>query len=430
MQGFKRRTFLKTVTAAGAMTLVQKTRAAEEDKTLKFGLIGCGWYGNVDLKAAFKIGNVEAVALCDVDSEHLKNTADETEKMQGSRPKTFKDYRELLEMDGLDFVIIATPPQWHALPFIAACEKGIDIYCEKPLAYDIREGRAMVDAAKKAENIVQIGFQRRQSGAVQQVKQFIQEGNLGSIQQVEAQINYKPSIRDTTIQEPPESLDWDMWCGPGPKLPYRPQIGHFAWRLEKAYGNGHLVDWGIHWIDAIRVILEESMPHTIQAAGGIYYFKNQITTPDLLTAQFDFDQCPVVWRHRMFGAAEYAPETKNGIFLYGEKGTIFVNDRKWVMIPANQEEERQETEVQSEAALEHMADFLNAVRSRVPSSCLPEDAFQSTATVQLGMISYTTGSKVDWDPKNETIIDNFEAERHLKRFYRSPWKHPYHQDLL
>ncbi len=428
MSTIKRRTFLGAA-AAGTMAINKVAFSAENDKKLRFGLIGCGWYGMVDLKNAFQIGGVEAVALCDVDSEHLQKSADETEKLQGSRPKTFKDYRDMLEKVEMDFVIIATPPHWHALPFIAACKTGLDIYCEKPLSYDIREGRAMVDAAENKDIIIQIGFQRRQSGAIQAAKQYIQEGNVGKIWQVEAQINYKPNIKDTTIQSPPDSLDWEFWCGPAPKLPYRPSIGHFAWRLEKAYGNGHLVDWGIHWIDAIRYILGETTPSSITASGGIYRFKDKITTPDIMTAYFDFSECPVVWRHKMFGATEYNPEIKNGILFYGDKGTVFVEDKRWIIVPDNKESEREEKEVQTNAAQLHMADFLESVRTRKQPSCSPLDGFYSSATVQLGMISYTTGTQVIWDQKNEWIVDNPKAQWHLKRFYRGEWEHPYKKPL-
>jgi predicted dehydrogenase len=139
--------------------------AAQSAPKIKMGVIGCGWYGMVDLHAAFKNGGVECVALCDVDSDHLAASAAEVEKLQGRRPKTFKHYRELLDTPGLQAVIIATMPHWHALPFIDACRRNLDIYCEKPLAYDVREGRAMIDAARRSKSVVEIGFQRRQAEA-------------------------------------------------------------------------------------------------------------------------------------------------------------------------------------------------------------------------------------------------------------------------
>ena len=428
MNTINRRTFLGAAavgTAALGSVLARAADPAPSDKKLKLGVIGCGWYGMVDAKAALKVGGVEVIALCDVDSEHLAKSAGEIEKLQGSRPKTFKLYADLLQTPGLEAVIIATPPHWHALPFIAACEKGLDIYCEKPLAYDIREGRAMADAAKKSGRIVQIGFQRRQAAAIREARQYLQDGNAGRIVCVEAQIHYNAGTKDATPQDPPASLDWDLWCGPAPKIPYSPQVGHMNWRLEKTTGQGHLVDWGIHLIDATRWILGESTPRTVSASGGIYQLKGKITTPDVLTAHFEFEKCPVTWRHRIWGAEEYAPEVSNGIFFYGEKETVFVTDDKWITIPLGKGKERKITETKSDAGKAHMADFLAAVRTRQQPSCLIEDAFQSTATVKLAMIAYDTGAKITWDGRSEQIIGNDPAAKLLKRDYRGPWQHPW-----
>ena len=334
MSKINRRTFLGTAGAVALTSIIGRAaESAADGKKLKVGVIGCGWYGMVDAKAALKVGGVEVVALCDVDSEHLAKSADEIEKLQGKRPQTFKLYEDLLKTPGLEIVIIATPPHWHALQFIAALERGLDIYCEKPIAYDIREGRAMVNAAKKSGRIVQIGFQRRQAAAVVEARKYLQEGNAGRIVCAEAQIHYTAGVLDATPQLPPASLDWELWCGPGPKIPYSPQVGHKNWRLEKTSGHGHLVDWGIHLVDATRWILGETTPRAVTAAGGIYYLKDKITTPDVLTAHFEFEKCPFTWRHRIWGAEEYAPEVSNGIFFYGEKETVFVTDAKWIVIP-------------------------------------------------------------------------------------------------
>ena len=285
------------------------------------------------LNKAFDIGGVNCIALCDVDSEHLKNSADKVEEARGVRPKMFKDYRDLL-------------------------------------------------------------------------------------------IHYNAPIHDTEPQDPPASLDWEFWCGPAPKLPYSPGIGHLAWRLEKAYGNGHLVDWGIHWIDAVRLILNEDMPHKVNSSGGIYHLQDKITTPDTLTTCFEFETCPVVWRHRLWGAREYPGEPANGMFFYGTEGTLFVNDRKWEIVPNEKNAETKEHKVRTDSAAEHMADFLDAVKTRRQPSCTPADAFMSTATVQLGMISWEVDQRVIWDQKKQTMVNNPQAAQKLMREYRKPWVHP------
>ena len=424
----KRRKFLEMASfgSATVATSLYFPKASQERK-LKIGLIGSGWYGMVDVKAALKIGGVDVIGICDVDSEHLATSADEVEKLQGTRPATFKYYRDLLDMKGLEAVVIGTIPHWHALQFIAACNKGLDIYCEKPLAYDVMEGLAMVDAARKAGNIVQVGFQRRQAESFKKAKELIEGGKIGEVHQVVAQIHYNPGPQDTKIQPPPASLDWEEWCGPAPKLDYRPSIGHKSWRLEKEYGNGHLVDWGIHHIDIIRKIMGEGMPENIYASGGILALKDQITTPDTLNVKFGFKKAPVIWQHRLWGNGDVTKEFNNGIFFHGDKGTLFAEDSKVVIFPAGRDAKREDFPVQTPLMQEnHVENFLKAVRNkdRTLISCTPEDAFQSTAAVQLAMISYNTGSIVKWDQEKNEIIGNPKASALLKREYRGNYVHP------
>lgn len=398
-----------------------------QERKIKIGLIGAGWYGMVDLKAALKIGGVEVTGICDVDSEHLTTSADELEKLQGVRPKTFKSYHDLLDIKGLEAVIIGTIPHWHALQFIDACNKGLDIYCEKPLAYDIMEGIAMVNTAKKAGTIIQVGFQRRQAESYKKVKELIEGGRIGEVHQIVAQIHYNPGPQDTKIQPPPASLDWEEWCGPAPKLDYRPSIGHKSWRLEKEYGNGHLVDWGIHHIDIIRKIMGEDMPSEIHATGGIVALKGQITTPDTLTARFEFQKAPVAWQHRLWGNGDVTREFNNGIFFYGDKGTIFAEDSKVVIFPTGKDSKREDLAIPAPLMQEKMVEnFLDAVRKKDPKliSCTPEDAFKSTATVQLAMISYNTNSVVKWNKETNEIAGNPAASALMKRDYRGKYVHP------
>ena len=398
-----------------------------QDRKLRIGLIGAGWYGMVDTTAALKSGGVEVIGICDVDSDHLKTSADDVEKLQGSRPKTFKYYQDLLDMKGLEAVFIGTIPHWHALQFIAACEKGLDIYCEKPLSYDVMEGIAMVNAAKKAGNIVQVGFQRRQSQAFMKVKEMIESGRIGNIHRIVAQIHYNPGPQDTKIQPPPASLDWEEWCGPAPKLDYRPSIGHKSWRLEKEYGNGHLVDWGIHHIDIIRKIMDEGMPDEFHTSGGIYVLKNQITTPDTLTAEMAFGKAPVLWQHRLWGNGDVNREFNNGIFFYGETGTLFAEDSKVVIFGTGKDSKREDLSIPTPVMQDnHVKNFLDGVRQKNNSliSCTPEDAFRSTATVQLAMISYYSGSTVKWNQDKKEITGNPEASKLMKREYRGKYVHP------
>jgi predicted dehydrogenase len=437
MSSMNRRQFLGSVAAGAAVLAPRHASAAETPASVpapakpatagqkvRLGLIGCGWYGMVNVNAAFKAGGVEIVAISDIDRAHLDETAAAIEKLQGVRPRAFKSYEEMIGSHGLEAVIIATPPHWHALQLIACLQRGLDVYCEKPLFYDIREGRAMVQAVAKSGQIVQVGFQRRQSPAYRAVKQFIDAGNLGRVVQAEAQINFTAGLLNPARVAPPPSLDWNLWCGPGPLIPYSLQVGHKSWRLEKTSGQGHLYDWGIHLIDAARMILAEKSPKAVSATGGLFHLQGKITTPDTLTAQFEFERCPLTWRHRLWGAEEHAPETNNGIFFYGEKGTVFVSDAKWSFTPRGKHAERTTTEAKADLGVLHMAEFLDAVRSRKPASCTVEEAHLSTSAVKLAMIAYEVGARLTWDGKTEQIVGHEAAAKLLRREYRAPFKHP------
>ncbi len=419
-----RRNFLQTTALGTAATLSPFHLLAKENK-LKIGVIGTGWYGMVLVKAGLKSGIMDVAAIADVDENHLTESAEETAKLQGKKPKTYKHYQDLLQQKDLDAIFIATPPHWHALQFIAACEAGLPVYCEKPLSYDVKEGQAMMAAAAKAGNIVQIGFQRRQSDAFKAVRDYIIEGNAGKIRQVEAQIHYTAKIGDTTVQEPPASLDWELWCGPAPKLPYRPSIGHLSWRLEKEYGHGHLVDWGIHHIDTTRMILGLGLPENLSAFGGIYKLKDQITTPDALTANFDFEKAPVTWNHRLWGPSEINPTYKNSIVFYGDDATIIASDHKMIIKPNEKDAEEEVQNIRTNDMQErHVAEFLKAVQNQDASmiSCPIKEGYNSTASVQLAMIAYEGNEKINYE--NGELTASNEAKDLLKRKYRGDYKHP------
>ena len=439
MTSMSRRSFLHAATLAAAslgrsplavqagqgVTAAQLPSPAPAGRTLKLGLVGCGWYGLVDVNAAFKAGGVEVIGICDVDTAHLAQAADAIGKLQAASPRAFKHHADLLALPGLDAVIVASPPHWHALQLIDIVNRGLDAYCEKPLAYDVRECRAMADAVARSGRIVQVGFQRRQSPAFQAVLQYLRDGRAGRIVCAEATINYTAQTKDPTPQAPPASLDWEAWCGPAPLIPYSPQVGHMNWRLEKTTGHGHLVDWGIHLIDAARMVLDEGLPTSVAATGGLYGLRGTITTPDVLTAHFEFPTCPLTWRHRIWGAEEYTPETSNGLTFFGEKETIFVTDNRWVAIPKGKTADRRVNEAKADAGLLCMAEFLDAVRTRRAPGCPVEEGFKSTTAVKLAMIAYDTGRRVTWDAAREQIVGDPEAAKLLKREYRPAWTHPY-----
>lgn len=169
------------------------------------------------------------------------------------------------------------------------------------------------------------------------------------------------------------------------------------------------------------------MPEEFHTSGGIYVLKGQITTPDTLTAKMAFKKAPVLWQHRLWGNGDVTREYNNGIFFYGEKGTLFAEDNKVVIFPTGRDTQKEELSIPTPVMQDnHVKNFLDAVRSKNKNliSCTPEDGFQSTATVQLAMISYYTGSVVKWDQQKKEIIGNQQASLLLKREYRGKYKHP------
>jgi hypothetical protein len=166
------------------------------------------------------------------------------------------------------------------------------------------------------------------------------------------------------------------------------------------------------------------MPRFVQAAGGLYALRGRITTPDLLNAHFDFDGFPVTWSHRIFGAAEYSPEASISMLFYGAKETVFLTDALYEVIPAAKGAERRKVEAKNDQQTAHVGEWLDAVRTRGRVSCPPEDAYRSTAAVQLAMVALQAGGRLDWDPATEQVIDNPRAAALLKREYRAPWVHP------
>ena len=265
-----RRKFLQTT--AGSAALVSITRAAAgwvSEKPRRVGLIGCGWYGKIDLFRLIQVAPVEVVSLCDVDSNMLADAADMVALRQASkrRPRTFSDYRKMLAERDLDLVLIATPDHWHALIMIAAAEAGADLYVQKPISVDVTEGHAMLGAARRLDRVVQVGMQRRSTPHLIEARNdIIHSGKLGKIGHVEICCYYHMRNRSNPPQvDPPKNLDFDMWTGPAPLRPFSPVMHPRGWRAFTEYGNGILGDTCIHMLDAGHAwMLDLGWPKRIQ----------------------------------------------------------------------------------------------------------------------------------------------------------------------
>jgi predicted dehydrogenase len=440
-----RRSFLKTSAAGLALSATGRYAAAFADqKPLRVGLIGCGWYGKSDIFRLVQVAPVEIVSLCDVDKKMLADCAEMASQRQASKkkPRIYTDYREMLKEKDLDMVEIATPDHWHALPMIEAAKAGCDMYVQKPICVDVAEGQAMLAAARKYKRVVQIGTQRRSTPHLIEARDIIKEGKLGTVGLVEI---YSYGGGRPTQAEPapvPDTLDWNFWCGPAPMMTYSPEIQR-NWRAFMEYGNGTIGDMGIHMFDMVRWFMDLGWPERISSSGGIRVLKGgKSNIADAQTAMFEYKNLTVVWQHRRFGPSA-DPNYPWGATLYGEKGTLKAGVMSYDFIPAGRGaqpvhkdvtyELEQYPEDKTEARLErhvapairgHMKDLLANIASRGRPVADIEQGYISSACCIMANMSMKLGRTLAWDAEKGVIVGDAEANRLLRRPYRAPWVHP------
>ena len=417
------------------------------DQKKRVGLIGCGWYGKCDLLRLIQVAPVEVVSLCDVDRRMLSEAADIVASRQASKrkPRTYADYRQMLKEKDLDLVLIATPDHWHALPMIAACEAGADIYVQKPIGVDVIECQAMVAAARKHKRVVQVGTQRRSTPhLIEAREQIIKTGKLGKIGLVEICCYYHMRARENPPDTaPPDYLDYEMWTGPAPMRPYNKLVHPRGWRAFNEYGNGIVGDMCIHMLDMVRWMMDLGWPVSVSSTGGILVDKaSKANISDTQSATFDFGDLKIVWTHRTWGESP-DPKYPWAATFYGDKGTLKASVNSYDFTPLGGKEKAVHKDVvmeleeypedKTEKDLErhvapairgHMKDLLKNIASRGKPVADIEQGYISSASSILANLSMQLGRTLHWDAAKGRVIGDKEANRLLKRPYRSPWVHP------
>jgi predicted dehydrogenase len=447
----KRREFIQSGAAFSLAPAIlrRNDKYAEEfaQKRARVGLIGTGWYGKSDLFRLLQVAPVEIVSLCDVDKKLLADCAQQVAERQESKktPRTFHDYRTMLKEKDLDIVLIATPDHWHALPMIAACEAGADIYVQKPISVDIVEGQAMLAAARKHNRIVQVGTQRRSTPhLIEAREQIVQTGRLGKIGLVEIYCYYHMRTRENPPDTaPPDYLDYEFWTGPAPMRPYNKLVHPRSWRAFMEYGNGIVGDMCIHMLDTARWMLNLGWPTKVSSTGGILIDKNsKANISDTQTATFDFPEFPIVWQHRTYG---HPPDPKYpwGLTIYGDKGTLRASVMSYDFLPLDKNEKPIHKDVTYEleeypidkvekdlerhvapAIRGHMKDLLRCIENRTRPVADIEQGHISTASCILANQAMKLGRSLTWDAAKHQVVGDAEANRMLAREYRKPWVHP------
>jgi predicted dehydrogenase len=441
-----RREFLQAGAFGVAAASVGQSQDYSRDKVRRVGLIGCGWYGKGDLFRLNQVAPIEIVSLCDVDSEMLSNAADMAASRQRSkkRPRTYSDYRKMLAEKDLDIVLIATPDHWHALTMIEAAKSGVDIYVQKPISVDVREGQAMVEAARKYNRVVQVGTQRRSTPHLVEARdRFIDEEKLGKIALVEIYCYYHMrATGNPPDTAPPANLNYEMWTGPAPMRPYNKLVHPRTWRAFMEYGNGIMGDMGVHMLDMTRWMLKLGWPSRISSTGGILVDKaSKANISDTQTATFDFPDLRVVWQHRSWGESA-DPKYPWGATFYGDKATLKMSVYGYDFIPLNggapvhkdvtyeleqYPEDKTEKDLEKQVApatRRHMQNLLAAIDARSKPVADIEEGYISTASCILANNSVKLGRGFSWDAEKQQVVNDDEANKMLRRSYRGPWIHP------
>ena len=424
----KRRDFVKTT--ALAVSALPLYSATFKNKPYQIALIGTGWWGMNILREAIAFGNCKVVGLCDVDRKALELSRDEVKKLNGDSPKLYNDFRELLSKQKPDITIVATPDHWHALPAVEAIKNGSHVYLEKPIAHTVKEGTAILNAARKYNKKVQVGTHRRLSEHNISAMEFLRSGKAGKISEVKTFVNYKEGpgkiVPDT---EPPEHLDWDMWLGPAPYRNFNPDIHPKGFRNYLDYTNGQISNWGIHWFDQVLWWSGEKYPKNVFSTGGRYIKQDGTDAPDTQLAVYEFENFTMSWEHKLC-AQNFNEASQFGCYFYGTEGTFHLGWRDgWTFYP--KDEKKSIIKAQAKLATsdyhnvkESWSDFVLAIENNTLPTSDIESGHLATTMSQLAMISLKQGRSLKWDGVNETILNDSDSQKLLFKNYRGPWEFP------
>ncbi len=413
----QRRSFI----AATALTAASYRRVRGANNRIRAGLIGSGGQGRAVWGLFLKQPDVAPAAVCDV----YQPNAEKAAAMAAGGVRTYRDFRKLLEQQDIDAVIVGTPDHWHAIPTVLACQAGKDVYVEKPLSLMVREGRLMVDAARKYNRVVQTGSQQRSGAHYAEAVEILRGGRLGKVAHVSAGHirTIMPGFGKPPDGVPPADLDWEMWLGPAPYRPYNPLrcLYHFRWFWD--YSGGQVTNFGAHDLDIVRWAMDVKAPLAVAAFGGRYAVEDGGETPDVQEVVYHFPDFVLTWSTREMNAAG-----RGGLEFHGTKGTLALSREGYQLTgetwggrnnPKKMMEDGAGGGTELSAA--HVRDFLDCVKSRQRPRADVEEGHLTAVMCHLGNIATRLGRSLKWDAAAERIIGDPEANQWLARPYRTPW---------
>jgi len=445
----KRRDFIKKVTA-GAAGLTLGTNAFSisaksyrniqgANDRIRVATIGVNSRGNGMGRTFANQNNAEVACICDVDERAIAKALKTIQDLnKGYTPKTQKDLRKVLEDKSIDAIYTATPDHWHAPLTIMGCQAGKHVYVEKPLCHNPREGELAIEAARKYNRVVQMGAQRRSAPVLTQGIKALHDGIIGRVYM--AKTWYTNTRKDLVLKPEgpvPSWLDWDLWQGPAPRMPYREGYVHYNWHWFWHWGTGEALNNGTHEVDVARWGLGVDFPTHVTSAGGRYHYKDDWQAQDTQVVTMEYpDRKFLMWESRSSNGRSIEGLDR-GIIFYGENGSldtggdsykIYDNTGKLVKevnsasdaTAVNQGRNLESPNVGMDAL--HVADFLDAIRNNRRPNCDVELGYKSVVAMLLSNISWRVGHDLKIDPKNGHIIGDKEAEALFSRSYEKGWE--------
>jgi predicted dehydrogenase len=447
VSSLNRRAFVRA-SAATLLTAASWNKVHGANERVHVGFLGYGLIGKRHVLDFQEQPDAALVGLAEVHRGRL----DEGLAQLGKGARGHADFRALLDRKDIDAVVVSTPDHWHALQTMLACQAGKDVYVEKPLTLFVREGRWMIDTARRHKRVVQVGTQQRSGPHYQRARQLIQKGALGKVSSVRmtAYRNIMPGYGSPADAEPPAELDWDMWLGPAPKCKYNPNraIYHFRWFWD--YSGGQMTNLGAHQLDIAHWCLGAAGPTAVSSSGGRYSLRDNGETPDTQEALFEYPGWIAVWSHREACAGRPGNPP---LEFCGPKGTLTVSRSGFTLTPDRKlsaeatvprftgahpvggpktVKPATTTEMWTEAVEDksgnsrdqlkrHVRDFLDCVKSRQQPISDLESGHRVATACHLANLALQLGRKLRWDARREEVIDDAEANRRLVRPYRAPW---------
>ncbi len=444
---WNRRTFVQGG-AAAVLSAASYARVVGAQERIGVGFIGFGLIGKrhvLDFRAQ---PDVNPVAVAEVHAGRRR----EAEELLGTSAHGYGDFRKLLDNRDVHAVVISTPDHWHALMTMLACAAGKDVYVEKPLTLFVREGRWMVDVARRQRRVVQVGTQQRSGPHYQRARDLIRAGHLGRVSSVRmhAYRNIMPGYGRPPDGDPPHELDWDLWLGPAPLRRYNPNrcIYHFRWFWD--YSGGQMTNLGQHALDIVHWCQGVQGPLSVTSIGGRFSLQDNGETPDTQDTLIEYPGWTAVWSHREASrgaGAAYPLEFfgPRGSLAISRAGFVVTADRK--VPPENTVPQftgahpvggPQRTRVSGpveywtqpvedrtgdarEQFKRHARNFLDCVKSRKEPISDLESGHRVVTVCHLANLSLRLGRRIRWDAERETVRGDAEVARMLVRPYRAPW---------